>query len=511
LILGLDFGDRFVRAVIISDDGNLEEVSKGPGLPLAFYHGKISAYGEEACKRISKDPSNGIALIRKSIFVEGISFEHSFGGRHFSNERILKSVIENVAKDILGSIEGEIEMIVVGSIFDDAMANSRLADAVASGFGVPDKKVSVVNEAVLLASVADADTKAGIVVCEIDYGMSAVSSVRAKKGGYSLGKALAIGPIAGLDYDRALAREVYRKLDIQADPIDDPALMEAIGKAHPSSSGGLTKVGYNGRAFQISGKESEQSCKHVLEYIQLLLDSVVDKDISKCEELVFAGDYAFIGSRLECKGLKPRLITDPYGIAKAAAMHVYVPKKGAKGGRSNPAIPGPATGAEGGSGRGPKEPAKRTYGITAITEHGSITVSPSPQVAEGTVVRFSAKADPQYVPGSISVVTADNKSIAVKDGSFTMPASDVTIRATFDRLYAITGVISNGSISFRPPSPVVAGTRVTVSVSPSPKYRLSELSVSDSDRRSIAISSNSFVMPASDVVVTAEMEIVVSP
>ena len=69
--------------------------------------------------------------------------------------------------------------------------------------------------------------------------------------------------------------------------------------------------------------------------------------------------------------------------------------------------------------------------IASSIEHGSVTASPT-SAAAGSEITLTATADQGYVLSSYSVTGAGGAAIAVSaQGKFTMPASDVTVSATF--------------------------------------------------------------------------------
>lgn len=80
-------------------------------------------------------------------------------------------------------------------------------------------------------------------------------------------------------------------------------------------------------------------------------------------------------------------------------------------------------------------------------EHGEVTASLD-EAYEGEEVTLTAIPDTGYSLGTLSVKDADENEITVTDGKFTMPASDVTVSATFNaisyNLY-VGGVHVNGA------------------------------------------------------------------
>ena len=133
-------------------------------------------------------------------------------------------------------------------------------------------------------------------------------------------------------------------------------------------------------------------------------------------------------------------------------------------------------------------------------------------VAEGTTVILIAEAEDGYEFDSWSVTDADNNEVAVTNNTFTMPANNVTVTATFkektepdpEPIYYIITVddMTNGEVTA---SPVTAkeGENVTLTVNPYSGYELGSLSVTDADNKEVTVTNNTFTMPASDVTVTA--------
>ncbi|MBR0032346.1 MAG: InlB B-repeat-containing protein, partial [Treponema sp.] len=85
-----------------------------------------------------------------------------------------------------------------------------------------------------------------------------------------------------------------------------------------------------------------------------------------------------------------------------------------------------------------------TYKVTVnpIT-NGTVTATPSAGVAEGAEVTLEIKPDPGYVLDTLTVDGA-NKTADVAAGkyTFTMPASNVTVSATFKSIYS-TGLVGD--------------------------------------------------------------------
>ena len=120
-----------------------------------------------------------------------------------------------------------------------------------------------------------------------------------------------------------------------------------------------------------------------------------------------------------------------------------------------------------------------TYAITcAEAEHGRVTVNQSP-ADEGDIITITVHPEPGYELDTLTVIGAElNKS----NNTFTMPARDVIISATFKEAeYSVTATAgANGSITVSEPENgehFVYGEPVTVTVTPADGYYLASLTV----------------------------------
>ena len=92
------------------------------------------------------------------------------------------------------------------------------------------------------------------------------------------------------------------------------------------------------------------------------------------------------------------------------------------------------------------EPTYYTVTVSSSIEHGKVTADKS-SAETGATVKLTATADSGYELESYNVKDASAKTITVKDGTFTMPKSNVTVSATFKET-AATPQKSAGSISY---------------------------------------------------------------
>lgn len=151
------------------------------------------------------------------------------------------------------------------------------------------------------------------------------------------------------------------------------------------------------------------------------------------------------------------------------------------------------------------------YNISyASVQHGNIS-GPATAV-KGTMVTLSATPDEGYMIDSWSVYKTGDTGTTVNinsDGTFTMPAFNVTVSVNFVQntaYYTITkGSVSHGSFTVSATS-AQSGTTITLSNTPDNGYTLYSYYVYKTDDISTIVYSgenNTFVMPAYNVTVTA--------
>ena len=149
-----------------------------------------------------------------------------------------------------------------------------------------------------------------------------------------------------------------------------------------------------------------------------------------------------------------------------------------------------------------------TLTIEAL-ENGSIIVKvdgeeieSEKKVVEGAEVSLETNAAEGYELSSLTVMSED-EPIEVENNKFTMPASDVTVTATFNAIdYSVTiNETANGTVKADKTMAHI-GNVVTLTVSPADGYELEDLTV-EADGKTITVTDNAFTMPASNVTVTA--------
>ena len=143
--------------------------------------------------------------------------------------------------------------------------------------------------------------------------------------------------------------------------------------------------------------------------------------------------------------------------------------------------------------------------------HGSVSVIPTKSVA-GKTITVTATPSRGYYLNRLYYTTGSGHSQTqheITGDSFIMPESDVTVYATFSSSgykVSISDNISHGSVSATP-TRTVSGKTITVTVNPDRGYSLTSLYYTRTNHHTqYEISGNSFVMPKSDVTVSAKFD-----
>ncbi|WP_294684243.1 SpaA isopeptide-forming pilin-related protein [uncultured Finegoldia sp.] len=128
--------------------------------------------------------------------------------------------------------------------------------------------------------------------------------------------------------------------------------------------------------------------------------------------------------------------------------------------------------------------------------------------ANETII-VNAVANEGYKLKSITYRDTDGKEHTVTGNSFTMPASTVTVSATFEKKedsnpdYSVkVNPAENGQVIVNPTS-AKAGETVTITTEAKERFVLNTLTVTDEAGNPVQLTNNSFTMPAGDVTVSA--------
>ena len=154
---------------------------------------------------------------------------------------------------------------------------------------------------------------------------------------------------------------------------------------------------------------------------------------------------------------------------------------------------------------------KKEYSIKGYSStEGSITARPtSSEAGKPVTLNVSPKTGYRLKENSLKVTDANRGNVNVSNNQFTMPESDVTISAEFEKIpektYKVTfSSQENGTVTAKPNENIKAGNTVNLTITPNKDYVIDKLYYRDGLSTSEhTIENNSFEMPASDVVVYA--------
>jgi hypothetical protein len=158
----------------------------------------------------------------------------------------------------------------------------------------------------------------------------------------------------------------------------------------------------------------------------------------------------------------------------------------------------------------PKDKVVDEYSINVVEniEHGSLLAYKNKKVKVYDKVTVYGNPDEGYKMKKLNVRDAQGYKVEVNNSengfTFQMPTSDVTMSATFARIYKvdIDPGIKNGLVRVVTSKPF-AGQRVELEIKPADGFSLCELNVRTVYGESVSVSNGGFVMPSEDVVVSA--------
>ena len=149
-------------------------------------------------------------------------------------------------------------------------------------------------------------------------------------------------------------------------------------------------------------------------------------------------------------------------------------------------------------------PSATTYTVT-VQNDGNGTASASPATAAaGTEITLSATANSGYHFKEWQVVSG---TVSIAGNKFTMPSSDVTVKAIFEAdaptTYTVTVQNDGNGTASASPATAAAGTEITLSATANSGYHFKEWQVVSG---TVSIAGNKFNMPSSNVTVKAIFE-----
>lgn len=149
------------------------------------------------------------------------------------------------------------------------------------------------------------------------------------------------------------------------------------------------------------------------------------------------------------------------------------------------------------------------YTITKATGlvGGSIAITGSlTQAKVNTTINLEATPESGYTFTSWTVTDDESNPVTVDGDSFQMPASNVTVSATFTASSSAKAIHitppSNGTVVTDPDGSATAGATVTITATPNAEYGVSSISVIDEDSAPVAVTNNQFTMPDKEVTIT---------
>lgn len=148
---------------------------------------------------------------------------------------------------------------------------------------------------------------------------------------------------------------------------------------------------------------------------------------------------------------------------------------------------------------------------------GSLSAAASANYGDEVTVTVTPADGKQLKSGTLKYTPAGASAVAIDEGTkkFTMPAANVTLSAEFEDIpvttYNVTidGTIEHGTIVASPVN-AAAGAEITLTITPDSGYQLKDntLVAIWNGTPDIEIANNKFTMPAGDVEVSAEFELI---
>ena len=145
---------------------------------------------------------------------------------------------------------------------------------------------------------------------------------------------------------------------------------------------------------------------------------------------------------------------------------------------------------------------KHTVTVSDAT-NGKVTASAA-SAAQGTEVTLTVTPDAGYVLSALTVKDTAGSVITVTNSKFTMPASNVTVTATFKEQYSVKINTATGGKVTANTTACAPDTEVILTVSPNAGYVLDSLSVVNvANNETVTVSNGKFAMPKGNVNVVA--------
>lgn len=148
------------------------------------------------------------------------------------------------------------------------------------------------------------------------------------------------------------------------------------------------------------------------------------------------------------------------------------------------------------------------YNLTVVQPSAGGTIAASSQTAYyGDTINLTSDIQTGYRFNSWNVTTAGGQTVSVTNNSFTMPASDVNIRANITHVVYSVGVIQpTGATISASPGSGFYGDTVTLTSTPQTGYRFLGWNVTTAGGQTVTVTGNTFTLPADNVTVRANVE-----
>ena len=204
-----------------------------------------------------------------------------------------------------------------------------------------------------------------------------------------------------------------------------------------------------------------------------------------------------------------------WGQTEKGWVHLYYVKLDAPLSTLDAVVVAPETGVGGtGTGSAPEDTGTEApetgateetkYTVTVgAAEKGKVTASAASAAANAEVT-LTITPDAGYGLDKLTVKDASGNVITVTNNKFTMPASNVTVTATFKVQYNVKINTAEGGKVTANTTACAPKTEVILTVAPSEGYELDNLSVMNTaTNAAVEVSGGKFIMPESDVNVVA--------
>ena len=148
-------------------------------------------------------------------------------------------------------------------------------------------------------------------------------------------------------------------------------------------------------------------------------------------------------------------------------------------------------------------PIDYTVTVNASTG-GTARADKTTPVHVGDEITLTVTPDAGYQLSSLTYTTGDSQAIGIDGTSFTMPAGDVTVNATFTPInYTVTvNASTGGTVAANKTAQVHVGDEITLTATPSEGYEFASWTVKRGSA-DVTVTDNKFTMPAGNVTVSA--------